>query len=270
MSWLGLFARGGAELKRRKRSLIRGDASPERCEILRRGRKHYRLTAADIYDAHDEALEDGGLPGVISETSILSAIARPYAEYAGRRLFPSMAKKAAALTEAVAKNHGFTDGNKRTAVLCVGILLERSGYQLADDVSDEEVEDIVLRVANSEISLNELIIWFQHRIVRLRSVLHASFYSASRGGHAPGDLRDVFGNALEAFQMWEYGKPEPTVDLREQTVPISRVCGLLWNCSDILPGPLWSMMSDIDDDLPQRRTYGAAARWLKDHIASAS
>jgi death-on-curing protein len=200
MSWLDLFVRGGAELKRRKRSLIRGDASPKRCEILRRSSKHYRLTEADIYDAHDEALEDGGLLGVISENSILSAIARPYAEYAGRRLFPSMAEKAAALTEAVVKNHGFIDGNKRTAVICAGILLERSGYQFSNSVSNEEVEDIVLRVANSEVSLKDLKTWFQHRIVRSRSVLHASFYSASRGGHGPGDLRDAFGDALEAFQ----------------------------------------------------------------------
>jgi death-on-curing protein len=235
---------------------------------LPRSSKHYRLTAADIYDAHDDALEDGGLPGVISENSILSAIARPYTEYAGRRLFPSIAEKAAALTEAVAgNNHGFTDGNKRTAVICVGILLERSGYQFANDVSNEEVENMVLRVANSEFLLNDLKAWFQHKIVRSRPVLHASFFSASRGGHAPGDLRDAFEDALEAFQIWEQGRPEPTVDLREQRLPISRVCGLLWNCSDILPRLLWSMMADIDDELPQRRTYGAAARWLKGHIA---
>jgi len=44
--------------------------------------------AADIYDAHDAALQYGGQPGVISENSVLSAIARPYAEFGGRKLFP--------------------------------------------------------------------------------------------------------------------------------------------------------------------------------------
>jgi hypothetical protein len=45
-----------------------------------------------------------------------------------------------------------------------------------------------------------------------------SSYNARLGGHAPGDLRDAF-SALDAFQDWEAGTPEPTVKLRDGDVP---------------------------------------------------
>jgi len=124
------------------------------------------LNANDIFDAHDAALEYGGQPGIISENSILSAIARPYAEYGGRRLFRRIEEKAAALTEAIAgRNHGFTDGNKRTAVICVNILLNNSGYRFTDEVSDDDIEEMVVAVARSDMTLHQLIAWFRARIV---------------------------------------------------------------------------------------------------------
>jgi death on curing protein len=134
---------------------------------LARGKKHYRLTADDIFDAHDAALQYGGQPGVINENSILSAIARPYAEYGGRKLFRTMPEKAAALVDAVAGwNHGFTDGNKRTAFICVNILLDNSGYNFATQVSDTDVEELMVRVATHNIVFSELVRWFRDRIAR--------------------------------------------------------------------------------------------------------
>lgn len=99
----------------------------------------------------------------------------------------------------------------------------------------------------------------------MTSVLNGSFYTAARGGHAPGDLREAFGEALDAFSDWNDGDPEPMVEIREQQVPIGQVFGLLWNCSDILPSIMWNQLGLFEDALgmPKRRTYGAAARWLK-------
>ncbi|MSO89334.1 MAG: hypothetical protein EXQ89_05135 [Rhodospirillaceae bacterium] len=45
---------------------------------------------------------------------IESAIARPYSGY-----YRSIVKKAAALLESMASNHGFADGNKRTTLILV-------------------------------------------------------------------------------------------------------------------------------------------------------
>jgi hypothetical protein len=61
-----------------------------------------------------------------------------------------------------------------------------------------------------------------------------------RHGHAPGHVQDTFLAAVEAFYRWRRGQPEPTVEYEinyvPHEIPISRACGLVWNCSDILPG----------------------------------
>jgi hypothetical protein len=95
------------------------------------------------------------------------------------------------------------------------------------------------------------------------SILKGSSYSPSRGGHAPGDVRNAFvDEAIPAYIAWEDGEPEPTVELREQQVSISQLCGLLWNCHDILPSGAIFELDGCDADL-KSQTYASAARWMK-------
>ena len=61
-------------------------------------------------------------------------------------------------------NHGFADGNKRTAVYLVELLIRRSGYQLA--ASNRELVNIVVSVASGMVDKDNLIEWFQPRIGR--------------------------------------------------------------------------------------------------------
>jgi len=98
-------------------------------------------------------------------------------------------------------------------------------------------------------------------------------YSPRSGGHAPGDVRDAFLEAVNEYANSEAGSPEPVVELREQQVTLSKLCGLLWNCSDAMPGSGWNQVCHVagcephgpreDEGGPRRRTYGAVARWLK-------
>lgn len=62
-------------------------------------------------------------------------------------------------------NHGFVDGNKRTAWLLVEILLSRSGFEL-DIPDDAPIDDLVVAVADGSLSFDELVDWFRLRIVR--------------------------------------------------------------------------------------------------------
>jgi hypothetical protein len=96
------------------------------------------------------------------------------------------------------------------------------------------------------------------------SLLPGSFYAPGRGGHAPGDVRDAFAEAVDAYEAWDDGDPEPTVELRDQQFPIRVIFGLLWNCSDILPSSIWETARSVgvDDDV-KSRTYGVLARALK-------
>lgn len=61
-------------------------------------------------------------------------------------------------------NHGFVDGNKRTAWLTVEVLIARSGYVL-DVPDDEPIDDLVVDVAAGRIGFEELVDWFRIRLV---------------------------------------------------------------------------------------------------------
>lgn len=101
----------------------------------------------------------------MSRDAIESAIARPYSGFGRRALFPRIHQKAAALVHALIKNHGFIDGNKRTAVIAVNVLLEHSGYEL--NASNAEVEWMAITVADSKLDLSALTDWFQAHIRRM-------------------------------------------------------------------------------------------------------
>ena len=96
------------------------------------------------------------------------------------------------------------------------------------------------------------------------ALLRGSTYSPLRGGHAPGDVRDAFLEAIVAFMEWAEGEPEPTVELCNRPVPICNVCGVLWNCSDTIPRSEWDELKGADpyDEL-QGHSYAAAARFMK-------
>ena len=77
-----------------------------------------------------------------------------------------MAEKSAALLHSTVGNHGFIDGNKRTAWILVEILIVRSGFRLA--ISDEEpIDDLVVGVASGDIDFESLKLWFEERLERL-------------------------------------------------------------------------------------------------------
>lgn len=121
---------------------------------------HYRLTLADALTAHDEALRYGGRDGISSLHLIESALSRPYSGY-----HRPMAQKAAAILHSMVGNHGFVDGNKRTAWLLAELLIERSGYRLAIP-DDERIDDLVVAVASGQMTFVELVAWFAPRLVK--------------------------------------------------------------------------------------------------------
>ncbi|MFN7002792.1 MAG: type II toxin-antitoxin system death-on-curing family toxin [Roseinatronobacter sp.] len=92
--------------------------------------------------------------------SIQSGLGRAYSGY-----HRSISSKAAAVLHGMVANHGFVDGNKRTAWLLVELLVARSGYRL-DIPADAPIDDLVVAVAAREISFEDLQTWFSERLVR--------------------------------------------------------------------------------------------------------
>jgi hypothetical protein len=99
----------------------------------------------------------------------------------------------------------------------------------------------------------------------VQRILKHSRYNPGRGGHAPGDLRDAFVEAVDALQGFQPGAPLPTVEVREQTVPVTAMFRLLWNCPDQLPWSDYQAVCELlgdDENAPKRVTYDAASRKL--------
>jgi hypothetical protein len=90
---------------------------------------------------------------------------------------------------------------------------------------------------------------------------------ASKGAHAPGHIRDAFLTfVFDVLPNWDGKGPEPMVpfevNYEPRAIPISKLCGLLHNCKDILPGSAVTDLADLDIELTGCRTYAAAARKL--------
>jgi death on curing protein len=115
---------------------------------------------------HDIVLaEYGGLAGIRDSGAIESALARPYCGY-----YRTIEKKAAALVHSLTLNHGFVDGNKRTAVFMLGILLLGSGYALKfrdAETANIEIENMVLAVAEHRMTFEDIATWLKRYLVKL-------------------------------------------------------------------------------------------------------
>lgn len=80
-----------------------------------------------------------------------------------------MARKSAALVQSMAGNHGFTDGNKRTTLILLDLLIQRSGYEWRGGVKRElnrEIEQIILNAANGNMDFDDAVRWFNTRLRR--------------------------------------------------------------------------------------------------------
>ena len=115
-----------------------------------------------VFAIHDlQIAEHGGSDGVRDRGAIESALMRPinlalYAE-------PDAADLAASYAYGLAKNHGFVDGNKRTAWVAARLFLADDGRRL--DFNVDDAVRIMEDVASGEITETELAHWFRERLV---------------------------------------------------------------------------------------------------------
>jgi len=82
-----------------------------------------------ILELHEDALEDAGGASGVNHRSVIESAARKAVESAGGEdAYPSLFWKVAAMGYTLAHDHGFRDGNKRTAVLAMFATLEQNGH----------------------------------------------------------------------------------------------------------------------------------------------
>jgi death-on-curing protein len=118
------------------------------------------LTRATVDDMHAlEIAEHGGSRGVRNSHLIESALARPQHVYAYDDKC-DIATLAAAYAFGLAKNHGYIDGNKRTAFVAAYAFLNVNGYDI-DPTSEADVERSMVGVASGKVTESELAAWLR-------------------------------------------------------------------------------------------------------------
>ena len=125
----------------------------------------WRWVAMDVVLAiHDAQLaEHGGLPGVRDATLVQSALDRPRnLENYGT---PDVADLAASYAFGSARNHGFIDGDNRTAFVVALVFLLDHGFTIA--ASDEDAIAVMLALAAGDLNEAALAAWFRAEIVSL-------------------------------------------------------------------------------------------------------
>ena len=113
---------------------------------------------------HERQLsEHGGGMGVRDETLLESALARPQQLFAYGDPAPDLAALAASLACALAKNHPFVDGNKRTAHVCYYVFLALNDGHL--DAPLDEMYVKMLGLAEGSLDEATFAAWLRPRIV---------------------------------------------------------------------------------------------------------
>lgn len=92
-------------------------------------------------------------PGIKSEESLRSAIARPFMSVGGKDAYPGIFLKAAALFHSIINNHSFHNGNKRTALLTTIVFLSDNNWWISR-ANDDELFEFTRQAAAHELCEN--------------------------------------------------------------------------------------------------------------------
>jgi death-on-curing protein len=121
------------------------------------------VSPALIYAIHDAQLaRHGGLSGVRDENAVDAALNRARQLAAYRQPEPDAAELAAAYMFGLARNHGFSDGNKRIAWIAARVFLLDNGENFR--FSEAEAIETVIQLASGKMDEVELATWIRKRL----------------------------------------------------------------------------------------------------------
>ncbi len=116
-----------------------------------------------VYAVHDMQLaRHGGLIGLRDKNAVESALGRAQQLSSYGDPIPDVADLAAAYAYGLARNHGFSDGNKRTAWVIARVFLLDNGEFL--NFTEIDAIRLMQDVAAGMIGEPELAQWFRQRL----------------------------------------------------------------------------------------------------------
>ena len=123
------------------------------------------ITLEQVLELHQYSIERfGGAVGIRDKEALLSAVERPYGAFGGEAFYVNAFARAAAIGESIVMNHPFVDGNKRTGLLLMDLLLKMEGYTV--HFTFNEGYQFVIDIATGNKRFDEIVEW-----LNLHSVL---------------------------------------------------------------------------------------------------
>lgn len=114
------------------------------------------LSKEAVLEIHVAVVDaSGGSHGLRDEGLLESALSRPQNVFAYEDT--TVFDLAASYAEAIAHNHPFIDGNKRTAFAAAGLFLEVNGYE----IKVEQHTEIMVAIAEKKISRDQVAAYLQ-------------------------------------------------------------------------------------------------------------
>ena len=110
--------------------------------------------------------EFGGTKGIRDIKLLESALSRPFQTFDKQELYPTAAKKAAALIESILVNHPFLDGNKRIGYVLMRLLLLESDMDII--ASQDDKYNFVISIAKGNLSFEKITEWIDQNSKNLR------------------------------------------------------------------------------------------------------
>jgi death-on-curing protein len=116
------------------------------------------LTVSEVIGIHEKLIaKTGGLGGVRDFGLLESAVLNCAQTFSGEELYPTVQEKAANMAYGLCKNHAFSDGNKRTAMLAMIVMLELGGVTV--EYTQRELVDLGLDVAEGKLDGQGITEW---------------------------------------------------------------------------------------------------------------
>ena len=125
------------------------------------------LDIDDILEIHKIVIEEtGGDDGIRDYGMIESALYSTEAGFGDYHKYPSIEKKVARLCYGITMNHGFVDGNKRTAVNAMLSMLKLNNIDML--YSQKELVEIMLSLASGNIGYDQMLNWIKEHEFKAR------------------------------------------------------------------------------------------------------
>jgi death-on-curing protein len=117
-----------------------------------------------ISSFHDFTIRrHGGLAGFRDEGLFRLSVERPWMTAGGEPIYKTPFQRAAAIAEAIVRNHPFNDGNHRTALAAAELVLGLQDIRLV--ASADEKRDAIRGLGIGRISLDEFGAWLEQNSV---------------------------------------------------------------------------------------------------------